>query len=81
MGRYLLVRLLSLGLSLAVASLVIFFMLNIVPGDPAAYMLGMNAAPDTVAALRAELGLDAAPVARYFEELSRQDPASEKNSP
>ncbi len=67
MGRYLLVRLLSLGLSLAVASLVIFFMLNIVPGDPAAYMLGMNAAPDTVAALRAELGLDAAPVARYFE--------------
>jgi peptide/nickel transport system permease protein len=37
-----------------------------VPGDPAAYMLGMNASPETVAALRAELGLDAGPVERYL---------------
>jgi peptide/nickel transport system permease protein len=29
-------------------------------------MLGLNASPDTVAALRAELGLDAGPVARYL---------------
>jgi peptide/nickel transport system permease protein len=29
-------------------------------------MLGLNASPETVAALRAELGLDAGPVARYF---------------
>jgi peptide/nickel transport system permease protein len=38
----------------------------VVPGDPAAYMLGLNASPDTVAALRTELGLDAGPVTRYF---------------
>jgi peptide/nickel transport system permease protein len=47
--------------------MVIFFAIEIVPGDPAAYMLGMNATPETVAALRAELGLDAGPVARYFD--------------
>ncbi len=44
----------------------IFVALAVVPGDPAAYMLGMNASPDTVAALRTELGLDAGPVARYL---------------
>jgi peptide/nickel transport system permease protein len=62
---YALTRLVSLSLSLVVASLVVFLALEVVPGDPAAYMLGMNASPEAVAALRAELGLDAGPVARY----------------
>ena len=66
MLRYALTRLVSLGASLVVASMVIFFAIEIVPGDPAAYMLGMNATPETVAALRTELGLDAGPVARYL---------------
>ena len=66
MLRYALTRLVSLGASLIVASMVIFFAIEIVPGDPAAYMLGMNATPETVAALRTELGLDAGPVARYL---------------
>jgi len=63
---YVLRRLGSLIISLIVASLVIFVVVEIVPGDPAAYMLGMNAQPDTLAALRAELGLDGSKVARYF---------------
>ncbi len=66
MLRYLLRRSGSLLLTLLVASLVIFISIEIVPGDPAAYMLGLNAAPDTVAALRSELGLDQSRVARYF---------------
>ncbi|TPE53649.1 ABC transporter permease [Amaricoccus solimangrovi] len=66
MIRYLATRGLSLALSLLVASLVIFLVLNVVPGDPARYMLGMNARPDTVAALRAELGLDQPAAARYL---------------
>ena len=66
MLRYALTRLVSLGASLIVASMVIFFAIEIVPGDPAAYMLGMNATPETVAALRSELGLDAGPAARYL---------------
>jgi peptide/nickel transport system permease protein len=66
MARYLALRFLSLGLSLAVASVVIFAVIQGVPGDPAAFMLGLNSAPDTVAALRAELGLEGGLVQRYL---------------
>ncbi|MEM8731478.1 MAG: ABC transporter permease [Pseudomonadota bacterium] len=59
-------RLISLIISLAVASMAIFFVIEIVPGDPASFMLGMNAQPDTVAALRAELGLDQPKLERYL---------------
>ena len=48
------------------ASLVVFVTIEVVPGDPASYMLGLNAQPDTVAALRKELGLDQSRVVRYF---------------
>ena len=63
---YAMTRLVSLTLSLLVASLVIFAVIEVIPGDPAAYMLGLNAAPDTVAALRDELGLNGTFVTRYF---------------
>lgn len=53
-------------LALAVASAVIFLVVEVAPGDPASYMLGINAQPDTVAALRAELGLDQGGLARYL---------------
>ena len=66
MLSYILSRLVALALSLVVASLVIFVMIELVPGDPASFMLGLNAAPDTVAALRAELGLGGSPVDRYL---------------
>jgi peptide/nickel transport system permease protein len=63
---YAMTRLVSLTLSLLVASLVIFAVIEVIPGDPAAYMLGLNAAPDTVAALRDELRLNGSFVTRYF---------------
>ena len=66
MLRYALRRTLSLILSLAVASLVIFFMLEVIPGDPAAFMLGINAQEDTLAALRQELGLNVPKFQRYL---------------
>jgi len=66
MLRYLAGRLVSLALSLAAASVAIFAVVQGVPGDPAAFMLGLNAQPDTVVALRAELGLEGGPVARYL---------------
>ena len=66
MLRYALTRCLSLTLSLVAASLVIFSVIELVPGDPAAFMLGLNADPANVAALRRELGLEGGPVARYF---------------
>jgi len=67
MIRYTVGRLVSLCLSLIVASMVIFTVVEVVPGDPAAYMLGVNARPDTVAALRAELGLDVPKIERYLD--------------
>jgi len=65
--RYLIKRSLILLATLFVASIVVFVTLEVVPGDPASYMLGLNAQEDTVAALRQELGLDKPPrIARYF---------------
>ena len=66
MSNYLAGRLASLILSLLVASVIIFCILEILPGDPAQFILGMNAQPDTLAALREQLGLDAPPIMRYF---------------
>ncbi len=66
MLRYAFKRLLSLFLSLVVASVVIFTVIEIAPGDPASFMLGMNAQPETLDALRQELGLDVPKVQRYF---------------
>ncbi len=66
MLRYALMRLGSLVISLIVASLVIFFTLEVVPGDPASFMLGINAQPETLAALREELGLNVSRWDRYL---------------
>ncbi len=53
--------------TLVAASIVIFVLIQIVPGDPAAYMMGMNASPESVAALREQMGLDAPAMERYVE--------------
>lgn len=70
MLRYTLKRLLSLSVSLLVASIVIFLAIEVVPGDPASYMLGINAQPDTIAALREELGLNVSLFQRYVNWVS-----------
>ena len=67
---YLIKRLGSLIVSLFVASLVIFACIEIVPGDPASIMLGVNAQPDTVNALREELGLNTSHTQRYVSWIS-----------
>ncbi len=66
MLRYALKRILSLAISLVIASLVIFGVIEVAPGDPASFMLGMNAQPETLAALRTELGLDVPKLERYL---------------
>ena len=67
---YFIKRLGSLIVSLFVASLVIFACIEIVPGDPASFMLGVNAQPDTVNALREELGLNTSHTQRYVSWIS-----------
>jgi peptide/nickel transport system permease protein len=64
--RRLSIRAASLALTLLAVSAAIFLVLDVLPGDPAAIMLGTSARPDTLAALTAELGLDQPALWRYL---------------
>ena len=66
MLAYTLRRFLIVLATLAVASLIVFAVLEIVPGDPARLMLGMNATEEAVAALRTQMGLDQPVAVRYL---------------
>ena len=58
----------ALGLlTLFAVSLIIFTVVELLPGDFAEAILGQSATPETVAAIRRELGLDKPPVTRYVE--------------
>jgi peptide/nickel transport system permease protein len=48
----------------------VFAVLEILPGDPAATMLGVSATPETIAALRSELGLDRPVLTRFWSWVS-----------
>ncbi len=48
----------------------LFVTIEIVPGDPASFMLGINAQPETLEALRSELGLDKSKPQRYWQWLT-----------
>ena len=67
MTVYLLKRLLIGLATLVVASLVVFGVLEILPGDPARLMLGFEATEDAVQALRVEMGLDQPLLWRYLD--------------
>lgn len=62
-------RLLLLLASLVVASVAVFVVMNVLPGNPAAVILGQQATPEAIHSLDAQLGLDQPGVVRYFEWL------------
>jgi len=64
---YLFGRLVVMAATLVAASIIIFVLIEIAPGDPALFMMGLNADPASLAALRAELGLDRPAPIRYLE--------------
>lgn len=70
MTLYLLRRLLGVPLTGLAVLTVLFFVLRIVPGDPAVLILGEFASPDRVQALRADLGLDRPLVVQYVDYLA-----------
>lgn len=62
---------LGLGLvTLFVVSVLIFFAVELLPGDLAEAVLGQSATEETVAAMREQLGLDRPAVVRYFDWLA-----------
>ena len=64
---FLLKRLATLAVTLAVASAVVFAVLELLPGNAAEIILGDTATPESLAALQAKLGLDRAPLQRYAD--------------
>jgi peptide/nickel transport system permease protein len=70
MAAYIAQRIASLLLTLLVATLVVFVVLNILPGDPASYMMGLNADPEALKQLQRELGLDQPAWKRYLTWLA-----------
>jgi peptide/nickel transport system permease protein len=69
-GRYIVKRLLAIIPILFGVSIVIFLFLQLVPGDVAATLLGPRATAESIAAIRAELGLDRPLYIQYFSWLS-----------
>ena len=65
MRRFLLQRLLTLLLTLLGATVVVFLMLDLLPGDAAQMMMGPDASPQAVQAMASKLGLDRPPWERY----------------
>ncbi|MDH4051745.1 MAG: ABC transporter permease [Rubrivivax sp.] len=63
----LLKRLLTFAATLAVASALVFAVLELLPGNAAQVILGDSATPESLAALEARLGLDQPPLARYLD--------------
>ncbi len=52
--------------TLIVVSVIVFLATSILPGDVAQIILGQSATPETLAALRAQLGMDQPGYVRYF---------------
>lgn len=56
----------GLAVTLLAVSFLVFAVMDLLPGDPAAVMLGTSASPDTLAALRHDMGLDRPFILRYL---------------
>ncbi|MBL7933850.1 MAG: ABC transporter permease, partial [Bacteroidia bacterium] len=57
----------------------IFFLFNVLPGDPASVMLGQRASKDAVEAIHRDLGTDRPLTEQYFNYLNDLSPISVHN--
>lgn len=55
---------------LFLVTIMVFLLLHMIPGDPATVILGQEASPETIAALREELGLNKPILLQYFNWLA-----------
>jgi peptide/nickel transport system permease protein len=60
-------RLVTMLVTLLFASLIVFVVLEILPGDPALLILGIDAQPEQLAALREQMGLNRPAAVRYLD--------------
>jgi len=67
MAYYVLNRLVQLVLVIFFLSIIVFTIVRLIPGDPAAVMLGTEATPQALAQIRKEMGLDEPLVIQYVK--------------
>ncbi|WP_349898819.1 ABC transporter permease [Parafrigoribacterium soli] len=65
MVRLIVNRLLLSVVLIVISSIAIFFLMSLVPGDPARTILGANATPDSIERLRQQLGLNQPLLSQY----------------
>ena len=70
MSLFLFKRLITLIATLVGASVVVFLVLEILPGNAAQILMGPDASPEAVQALAAKLGIDRPPIERYWNWVS-----------
>lgn len=66
MREYILQRLVQIIPVLFFLSIIVFAIVRLIPGDPAAVRLGMEATPEGIAAVRREMGLDQPIIVQYL---------------
>jgi len=67
MQLFIIRRLISFALTLVAASILVFAVLELLPGNAAEVILGESATPESLAALQQKLGLDRPPLQRYLD--------------
>jgi peptide/nickel transport system permease protein len=67
MQAYIVRRLLAAVVTVLIISIAVFWLLRMVPGDPAVLILGMNANEEQIQGLRHEMGLDKPVVTQYLD--------------
>lgn len=70
MTRFLLSRFGIAATTLFLASLIVFAVMEVLPGDPARLMMGLNANAEAIEALREQMGLNMPLPVRYFDWLT-----------
>ncbi len=71
MVRYILQRFVGMAVVMFLVVTIVFVIVRVTPGDPAAVMLGPDASAQDIADLRARLGLDQSLVIQYFYYIGR----------
>ncbi|MDR1971196.1 MAG: ABC transporter permease [Treponema sp.] len=66
MTKYIIKRLILMIPVLLGVTFIVFFIMNLTPGDPAVLILGEQATPEAIAQVREELGLNDPLLIRYF---------------
>jgi peptide/nickel transport system permease protein len=70
-GAYIIRRVLSLIPVLSLVAVISFLLIHIIPGDPAAVMLGTDATPQEIAKLREDLGLNEPLHVQFYRWISK----------